>query len=157
MPQDAPVTSMPCPQCKGLSHRSVPPATQVHTSPSIPSWCGGPETSVGMDKNAPCAPQQTAAQEKSLGMCMYGTHHVGSCLAMVPLGKLGLVAVPRLEVGGQGALNCLRCHFCRGICLGGLPQKVRVGWRLKTKFGPGRPRKTKFRSRLYSSFVRQVW
>lgn len=39
---------------------------------------------------------------------------MGSCLAMVPLDKLGLVAVVarRLEVGGQSALNRLRGHYC---------------------------------------------
>ena len=47
---------------------------------------------------------------------MYETHHVRSRLAMVPLGELGLIAVPGLEVRGQGALNCLRRHFCCGIC-----------------------------------------
>ncbi|KAH6634430.1 hypothetical protein B0J18DRAFT_19454 [Chaetomium sp. MPI-SDFR-AT-0129] len=41
----------------------------------------------------------------------FRTHHVGSRLAVMPLRKLGLIAVARLKVSGQSTLNCLRRHF----------------------------------------------
>ena len=42
------------------------------------------------------------------------TDHVGSSLAMMPLGELGLVAVGRLEAVGEGAPDCL--GHCVELC-----------------------------------------
>lgn len=42
------------------------------------------------------------------------TDHVRPSLAMVPLGKLGLVAVGRLEAVGEGAPDCL--GHCVELC-----------------------------------------
>ena len=91
--------------------------------------------------------------KRGAGMWMEdGTHHVGSCLAMMPLGELGLVAVPRLEVGGQSTLNCLRRHFCCVIWRVGCREGGGMKTELRMKFGPDQRQATKFEFRCTGTF-----
>ena len=64
---------------------------------------------------------------------------------------------PGLRWEGRALLIVCAAIFAVVVCRVGCHKVERVGWRLKTKFGPGQPQEAEFGSRLYSRIVRQVW
>lgn len=91
------------------------PQTELAAPPlSFPSLLhrAGAVSGMRNTNGIPQLPRKSQQLELRHRQCRNSTHHVGSCLAVMPLGELGLVAVPGPEVCGQSTLDWVRRHLC---------------------------------------------